>query len=86
MIPDIVLERNKILLTQSASGLGIVPIGSSLLYGVVELISDLSDRYSAGNLVLFDPSGATNLQFDNVSYFLTTEDKLFYKENYAPPS
>ena len=85
MTPDIVLNKNQVLLTQTTSGLGIVMDNSPFLNGTVALVNDLSGLCTAGDLVLFDPTNATKFIFEGDVYYLTTEDKIFYKENYIPP-
>jgi hypothetical protein len=84
MTPDITLNKGQILLTQSTSGLGIVMSNNSFLNGTVELVNELSDIWAVGDLVLFNPNDATLFDFEENTYYLTTEDKCFYKENGAP--
>lgn len=78
--PDIILNKGDILLTQSASGIGIELDNSALLNGLVELTNQLTDRYVNGDLVLFNPEGATILNYSSVDYFLTKESNIYYKE------
>jgi len=83
-VPDITLNKGQALLTQTDSVLGITMDNNALLNGVVVLINELSDLWAVGNVVLFDPTGATILQYDEQTYYMVTEDKIFYKENGAP--
>ena len=83
-VPDITLNAGQVLLHQVSSGLGIEVDNSGFLNGYVDMINDLSDLYAAGDLVLFDPSQATMLKYDSVDYFLTTENKIYYKEILPP--
>lgn len=85
MTPDIILNKGQILLTQTTSGLGIVMNNSPFINGTVELVNDLSDTWEVGDLVLFDPLEANKFSFDGDIFYLITEDKIFYKENYIPP-
>jgi hypothetical protein len=84
MTPDITLNKGQILLTQSTSGLGVVMVNNSFLNGTVALINELSDVWAVGDLVLFNSKDATLFLFEEVTYYLITEDKCFYKENGAP--
>lgn len=78
--PDIILNKDQVLLTQTGSALGIEVDNSPLLFGLIALINDLSDRYEVNDAVMFNPVGATILKYDNVDYYLTTEDKIFFTE------
>ena len=78
--PGIILNNKQVLLSQTGDTLGIELNNSPLLFGLIELINDLSDRYAVNDAVLFDPVGATLFDYSGVSYFLTTEDKVYFKE------
>lgn len=81
---DIILNAGQIVLSQSTSWTGIVLDDSPLLFGSVEVINDLTDRFEVGNNVLFDPTNATKFSYSGIEYFLTTEDKVFFQEPFAP--
>jgi hypothetical protein len=81
--PDVTLNSGQVLLTQTSSLLSIDASGTGLQFGEVELVSELDDRFSVGDVVLFDPKDANQLSFSGAIYFLTTEDKIFFNEQ--PP-
>lgn len=81
--PNIVLNPNQVLLTQTASLLSIDASVTGFQFGAIALVSDVCERYEVADVVLFDPKDAKQLLFSNEVYFLTTEDKIFFKEN--PP-
>jgi hypothetical protein len=79
--PNIILERGYILLHQSDGGkLGITMTNNNFLFADAVSVNDLSDKYVLGDSVLFNPLGATLIVYDNTTYFLTTEDKIIFKE------
>jgi len=84
MPPDIVLHKGQILLTQTSSSLAIQTDNTAFFYGLVALINDLSEMYVVGDSVLFDPTGATILKYSTVDYYLTTENKVYFKEVLPP--
>lgn len=80
--PSLVLNRGQILLIESYSLNGIVLTNNDYIFTTVVSVNSLSELYQVGNFVTFDPSGATLLIFDNSTYYLTTEDKIIFKETY----
>ena len=79
--PNIILERGYILLHQSDGGkIGITMTNNNFLFADAVSVNDLSDKYVLGDSVLFNPLGATLIVYDNTTYFLTTEDKIIFKE------
>lgn len=83
-LPDIVLNKGQIVLTQTTP-VSIELDNSGFQFGTVAIINDLCDRYTVNEVVLYDPAGSTRFKFDNVEYFLTTEDKVFFIDNSAAP-
>lgn len=84
-VPDITLNKGMILLTQSASGLGIVMDNSPFVNAAVAKINDLEENYKVEDLILFDPTNATKFIYDDTNYYLVETDKIVYKENFIPP-
>jgi hypothetical protein len=81
--PNIILERGYILLQQTGeSKLGITMTNNNFMFAEVVSINDLSEKYNLGNFVLFNPLGVTLMVYDSGTYFLTTEDKIIFKEVY----
>jgi hypothetical protein len=79
--PNIVLEKGYILLHQTDGGkIGITMTNNNFLFADAVSVNDLSDKYVLGDSVLFNPLGATLIVYDNTTYFLTTEDKIIFKE------
>jgi len=79
--PNIILEKGYILLHQIAeSKIGITMTNNNFLFAEAVSVNDLSDKYNLGDFVLFNPLGATLMVYDEATYFLTTEDKIIFKE------
>jgi hypothetical protein len=79
--PNIILEKGYILLHQIAeSKIGIIMTNNNFLFAEAVSVNDLSDKYNLGDFVLFNPLGATLMVYDEATYFLTTEDKIIFKE------
>jgi hypothetical protein len=79
--PNIILERGYILLHQiSESKIGITMTNNNFLFAEAVSVNDLSDKYNLGDFVLFNPLGSTLMVYDSDTYFLTTEDKIIFKE------
>ena len=83
-VPDIIINKGQIVLSQSTSGWGIVMDNNDFLFGSVEIVNDLTEQYSVGDIVLFDPQGAKLFMYDDGTYYLTTEDKVYFKETLPP--
>ena len=82
--PDIVINKSQIVLTQTTSGWGIVMDNNDFLFGNVEIVNDLSEQYIVNDIVLFDPQGAKMFMYDDTTFYLTTEDKIYFKETTPP--
>lgn len=81
-----ILKKYQVLLTQRQnSASGMITDGTPFLYGYIEQVNDLCDLYSVGKYVLFDASNAIRFTYDDVYYYLTTEDTLFLIEPYFAP-
>lgn len=80
----ITLNKGQALLTQVDTAL-IQLINSNLLWGYVALVSDLDDRYSVGDNVLFLSEGSTSLIFDSITYFLVDVNKIFFSAILVEP-
>lgn len=78
--PNIILQKGQILLSQTNSIISIDIDNSPFLFGLVELVNDLSDTYKVSDVVIFDPVDATILKSGGISYYLTTEDKILFQE------
>lgn len=83
-LPDLTLNKGQIILTQTVP-YGIVLDNSAFQFGDVAIINDLSDRFTVGQKVLYDPAGSLRFNYDSVDYFLTTEDKIFFIDNSIVP-
>lgn len=81
---DLILNKPQILLTQSASALGIYVPVAGLLFGQVENVYETCDRYAIGDNVLFSPNDCIQLREGSVDYYLVEEQKVFFSEYLAP--
>lgn len=81
-----ILNDGQIILTQSSSILSLEFEATTFLFGQVAQANSLSNKYQALDNVMFNPEGALNFKSAGVDivYFLTTEDKIIFKE-IAPP-
>lgn len=79
-VPNLVLNKGQILLLESSSKQGIILTNNDYIFTNVMAINDLSELYAVGDYVTFNPVDATLLIFDNDTYYLTTEDKIIFKE------
>ena len=85
LLDDIVLNKGMIVVTQTdASAVGINLQNSPFQFGTVVVTNDLSEMYIVGDYVLYSTEGGTQFEQDEVVYYLTTEDKILFKEN--PPA
>lgn len=78
-LSDLTLKKGQLILTQT-SGAVVELDNSPFLYGSIVSIADLSDMYVAGDAVLFDPLGSTTFSISGTNFYLTTEDKVYWKE------
>jgi hypothetical protein len=81
MVPDIILGKNQILLTQGDSKLGIIIDNNNCIFGEVVSVNNLSNDISVGDFLLFNPLGAKNLLFDSELYYLIDTSQVVFKEN-----
>jgi len=79
-VPSLVLNKGQILLLESNSKQGIILTNNDYIFTNVMAINELSELYAVGDYVTFNPVDATLLIFDNDTYYLTTEDKIIFKE------
>lgn len=78
-LSDLTLKKGQLILTQT-SGAVVELDNSPFLYGSIVSIADLSDMYVVGDVVLFDPIGSTTFSISGTNFYLTTEDKVYWKE------
>lgn len=83
--PDITLERPKILVTLTSSGLGI-DISQNFQWqnGYVELVYQTCDKFSVGDNVLFEPEKGVKLFYGSTIYFMIDDTNAAYIEGAAP--
>jgi len=79
-VPDLILEKGEYLISQTSSPLSIQLDNSPFLNGTIDDANDLAEKYLIGDIVLFDPSGATIIKHSGTDYYLTLEEKIRYKE------
>ena len=78
--PSLILNKGQILLIESYSFNGIVLTNNDYIFTNVVSVNALSELYSVGDSVTFNPIDATLLIFGTSTYYLTTEDKIIFKE------
>lgn len=78
--PLLVLNKGQILLIESYSKQGIVLTNNDYIFTLVVAVNELSELYAVGDYVTFNPADATLLIYGNSTYYLTTEDRIIFKE------
>jgi len=74
--PDISLGKSEVLLINSASTLGIVPLDNTVMFGTVEKVSDLCDAFSVGVAVFFNPTKARKIIYGSTIYYIIEEQNI----------
>lgn len=83
--PAITLGIGEVLITQSASVLGISSMDNKTLFGIVQKASDLSDNAVVGSAVSYDASKIKDrLLYGSTIYVLINEEFISGVEDYAP--
>jgi co-chaperonin GroES (HSP10) len=77
--PAMILSAGKVLVTQSTGTLGIIipttsPVKAQL--GAVVAVSDVTDRFSEGDSIMFDPSKVQQLMYGSTIYYLANEQDI----------
>jgi len=78
--PLLVLNKGQILLIQNPPKQALVLTNTDYISTLVVAVNNLSELYTVGDYVTFNPSGATLINYDSITYYLTTEDKIIFKE------
>lgn len=74
--PDITLSPGQILLTQSASGLGVIPPDGKTQFGTVQKISDMCESFIVGDSVSYEASKGRFVMYGSTMYVLTNEENV----------
>lgn len=82
--PDIILNPQQVLLSETVSGLGIQTDSFGLLFGVIRAVYATSNRFVGGENVLFDPDNSIKLSYDGDDYFVVQEVSVFFTEVIPP--
>jgi hypothetical protein len=81
--PDIAISKGWVLITSSASVLGITPI-DAVQFATVALANDASENFSAGDAVMFFPERGRKLIYGSTYYILIEEQNVSGREIAAP--
>lgn len=82
--PDINLAKGEILLTQSNSSLGVIPLQSGLNFGVVVKVNDLCDAVSVADSVMYDSTKGKQIRYGSTMYVLINEENISGVEVISP--
>lgn len=82
--PDIILDKQFVLISQTGSVLGGGSVGSGTLMGTIANIYSTSDRYSINDVVAYNTIGQQLVNYSGTEYALIDEKNILYKE-IAPP-
>lgn len=75
--PAINLSGTQVLLTQSASGLGVVSIDNKTQFGIVQKVSDLCNNVAVGNYVNYEVDAIIDrLMYGSTIYILINEENI----------
>ena len=75
--PNISLTGTQVLVTQSASGLGVVSLDNMTQFGVVQKVSDLCDRVIVGSYVNYELNKIIDrLLYGSTIYILINEENI----------
>ncbi len=83
-LPNIILPQPYVLVTQTSSASGILPIGSNLKFGEVVMVYATSDRVLVGQIVMFDVSESQEFSFDDTIYNIVKDDFVSGQEPPLP--
>jgi len=75
-LSDITLGKGEVLLTQSDSGLGIIPLDNTIMFGVIQAVNDLCDTVIVGDYVMFNPTKTRRLMYGSTIYYISTEENI----------
>ena len=78
--PSIILNYPNILVSQTISSIGVEIQSSGLIFGMIELIYDTSDKSAVGNIILFDPTKSIQMKYGSTIYYLLDENIASFTE------
>lgn len=82
--PSITLGIGQVLITNTSSSLGILPIDKNLKFGTVELVYDSCDNLTVGDFIMYDQRNGQQFMYGSTLYILINEQYLSGKEPAAP--
>jgi len=82
--PNITLAPPYVLLTQSDSTLGILPINGPFKFGTVQLVYSTSDRLVVGQSVIYDSSKTASLMYGSTIYLMVSDEFVTGQESALP--
>lgn len=83
-VPNIILPKPYILLTQQDSGLGLEFVNSNIVFGYVEKVYDTSDRVAVGQSAMFDITQAQKFIYGSTMYYMI-KDEFVTGQEVLPP-
>jgi hypothetical protein len=81
--PDIILDKPFLLVSLSASPLGIVPLKQGFVIGYVEKVYETSDKTETGQYVMFDKDKSRAFVYGSTVYYIVDENDSLFQENPA---
>lgn len=75
-VSSLILPNGKVLLQQISSSTVTLPAHSPYVFGNLKSVSNLSDNFSIGQNVVYDPSSQQGVAYQSVSYFLINESDI----------
>ena len=83
-LSDIILPYPYVLVAQSASTLGILPIGGNITFGVVVLVYSGSDRIAVDQTIMFDVKKSQEFIYGSTIYNLVSAEFVSGQEAPLP--
>ena len=83
-VSDLILKVGQIILIETDNDSGFQPDNSSLLFGEVVSVNQLTNLYTVTDRVYFDSSTSQKFNISGIAYYLTTEDKVYLTYPYTP--
>lgn len=82
--PNIILNSGEVLIQQTDSGLGIIPIDGKTAFGVVVAVYETSDKTNVGDYIMYEPSKIRQIMYGSTIYGLIKEKDISGSEIIPP--
>lgn len=80
-VPSLILSKGQLLVTQTTSGFGIIPIDNSIIYGYIERVYESSGYFTVGQTIQFDSKKAAKFIYGSTIYYQVDESDVSASED-----